>query len=466
MQGGANNQAAPLHSPSPLGARPRHGQGLGALDMDALKQNILAAHAGTGEVARVLREAAFVPRHNAFTSLLQLASKSRQPDKAVEIFDAMQTVAGIAPNTFSYSALISALARAGQWQQAERYFNELLQKSATDETCRPNTVTYAALISGEPPPPPPALRLAARPPPPPAACRSTRPLLNPPLPLPTLPATPPAPAAYEKGRQLEKALKAFQRQLENDVEPDVITFSSLIAACERAGSVERAVWLLDMMHALGLAGPQQMYCGVLAACGPRWEPALEVFLGMQCAGVDATPQAAALLLTALAAGGQRDHALALLREAREARFALAHASLGATMRMLGDRGDAAGADFVLGYMRAAGVHVDAVVAWWAVEAHARGGDPEGAAALAQQFQRAGVHPRRPDGDGGRPPPPPGEPPRAAAKAESATYSASVESASTVNGCGADGSKDADGSKGADGSQGADGIAADAGQSDG
>ena len=56
-----------------------------------------------------------VPRQNAFTSLLQLASKSRQPEKAVELFEAMHTVCGLRANAFSYSALISALARVGQW---------------------------------------------------------------------------------------------------------------------------------------------------------------------------------------------------------------------------------------------------------------------------------------------------------------------------------------------------------------
>lgn len=120
-----------------------------ATAVEELKALILACDAGTGEVARHIEEAQFTPRHNAFTSLLQLASKSRQPEKAVEIFEAMQSIAGIAPNTFSYSALISALGRVGDWQQAERYFSELLERSKDDPQLRPNTVTYAAMISGK-----------------------------------------------------------------------------------------------------------------------------------------------------------------------------------------------------------------------------------------------------------------------------------------------------------------------------
>jgi pentatricopeptide repeat protein len=117
--------------------------------VEELKALILACDVGKGEVARHIEEAQFTPRHNAFTSLLQLASKSRQPEKAVEIFEAMQSIAGIEPNTFSYSALISALGRVGNWQQAEHYFNQLVERSNTDPELRPNTVTYAAMISGK-----------------------------------------------------------------------------------------------------------------------------------------------------------------------------------------------------------------------------------------------------------------------------------------------------------------------------
>ncbi len=122
-------------------------QGKAATTVEELKASILGCE--TGEVAQIIGAASFIPRANAFTALLQLASKSRMPEKAVEIFEAMQSIAGIAPNTFSYSALISALGRVGDWQQAERYFNTLLERSKTDPDLRPNTVTYAAMISGK-----------------------------------------------------------------------------------------------------------------------------------------------------------------------------------------------------------------------------------------------------------------------------------------------------------------------------
>lgn len=122
----------------------------GATQVDDLKIRILASEPGTGDVARHIQEARFSPRRNAFTSLIQVASKSRQPEKAIEIFEAMKAVAGIPPNTYSYSALISALARVGQWEQAEQYFNELKGLASDgDPDMQLNTVTYAAMISGK-----------------------------------------------------------------------------------------------------------------------------------------------------------------------------------------------------------------------------------------------------------------------------------------------------------------------------
>jgi pentatricopeptide repeat protein len=91
----------------PLRARARHPGGAppappprAARDMDALKAAVLAARPRAGEVAAAIRAAQFAPRSNAFTSLLQAASKARLPDHAVELFDAMEAVAGVRPNVF------------------------------------------------------------------------------------------------------------------------------------------------------------------------------------------------------------------------------------------------------------------------------------------------------------------------------------------------------------------------------
>ncbi|KAK2080724.1 hypothetical protein QBZ16_000578 [Prototheca wickerhamii] len=168
-------------------------------DMDTLKHRISEAKSGTGQVAAVLASVTFKPRAAAFTSLIQSASRSKDAQKALEIFQCMQDMFHISPNTFSSSALISALAKSGQWQLAERYFHELESQATNDPQSRPNTVTYSALLT-----------------------------------------------AYEKGGQFEKALKTFQHQLDAKVDPDLITFSSLVSACVRAGQLETAIGMLEV----------------------------------------------------------------------------------------------------------------------------------------------------------------------------------------------------------------------------
>ncbi len=112
-----------------------------------------------------------------------MAAKSREPEKAKEIFTAMEQV-GIRANTvrtclwhqlpwtsqylqcpaspglpniypppsfptlqFSYSALITALGRSGRMEEALSVFNTMQRNAKTDRESAPNTVTYSSVIS-------------------------------------------------------------------------------------------------------------------------------------------------------------------------------------------------------------------------------------------------------------------------------------------------------------------------------
>ncbi len=171
----------------------------------------------------------------------------------------------------------------------------------------------------------------------------------------------------------------------------MVTFSSLCAACERAGDARRAAGVLDAMHAAGLAGPQQLYNGVIAAAGARApELALEVWLGMQAAGAEPGVQTANILMAALAGGGRRDDALWLLRAADAQGWPLSHTAAAALLRLLAERGEAAAADAVAARMGGAGPGLDGLAAGLVLAAHARAGDAAGAARLAAEFAAAGV----------------------------------------------------------------------------
>lgn len=191
----------------------------------------------------------------------------------------------------------------------------------------------------------------------------------------------------------------------------MITYSSLLSACERAGAVEQAVGLLDKMHAQGLTGPPQMYNSVIAACGIRWKPALEAFLGMQCAGVEVTAQSATLLMASLCAAKQRDHALALLRQVAQAHWVLSLTAYTSLLKLLASLGDWRASDMCHSHMMYSGLRPDAAAATAIINAHALGGDPRGAEQLTQHFINAGIltpsapvvhHPRNHSSQGSTP----------------------------------------------------------------
>ena len=47
----------------------------------------------------------------------------------------------------TYSALISACSSCGRWQEAEKHFEDMLTASEDDPDCAPNTITYSSLIT-------------------------------------------------------------------------------------------------------------------------------------------------------------------------------------------------------------------------------------------------------------------------------------------------------------------------------
>ena len=61
-----------------------------AVDMDSLREAVGQASAGTGEVRRVITQSTFQPRAAAFTSLIQQCARSKNWQKALEVFETMK----------------------------------------------------------------------------------------------------------------------------------------------------------------------------------------------------------------------------------------------------------------------------------------------------------------------------------------------------------------------------------------
>jgi pentatricopeptide repeat protein len=213
--------------------------GAAAADVAALKDAIMSTRGGEAAITALLKGAGFVPRPQLFTSILHACKARADADRAAAVFAAMRAI-GIAPNTYTFSALISALVAGGKARlpAAEAAFNEMDALAASDPACAPNVITYSSLIS-----------------------------------------------ACERCGEPASSLAWFERMVAAGLPGDRITFSVAFAAAAAVDG-DAVMRVADSMHAAGVAAPSEVYArGVdrLGAAG-RWGDALELFLGMQLGG--------------------------------------------------------------------------------------------------------------------------------------------------------------------------------------
>ena len=71
---------------------------------------------------------------------------------------------------------------------------------------------------------------------------------------------------------MEEALRIFQDMVQRGCERNVITYSSLISACEKAGRWQLALELLDEMHRDNCKPNVVTFNALLAACGQGGQP--------------------------------------------------------------------------------------------------------------------------------------------------------------------------------------------------
>ena len=67
--------------------------------------------------------------------------------------------------------------------------------------------------------------------------------------------------------QIEEALRIFQDMCQRGCERNVITYSSLVSACEKAGRWQLALELLEEMHRDACKPNVVTFNSLIAACG-------------------------------------------------------------------------------------------------------------------------------------------------------------------------------------------------------
>eukprot|EP00887_Chlorella_sp_A99_P003888 scaffold11.g3888.t1 len=246
-------------------------------------------------------------RAAAFTSLIQQAARSKQPEKAVEIFEAMQEAGAdgtnpeLTPNTVTYAALISAYEKGGQLHKALEAYHQQVEHRQP-----PDIVTYSSLVS---------------------ACEREGEIEQ---------AVALVDAMHQQGLAgsiamyngligaagargaWQMALDVFLGMQAAGVEPSVQTVTSLLAALAQAGQVELALWLLAEAEAARYElGPQGFLSvlGMLSAHG-RWGEAAAVHAQMGRMGVAQDASTAGLVLAACVNGGNSGLAARLSEQFR------------------------------------------------------------------------------------------------------------------------------------------------------
>jgi pentatricopeptide repeat protein len=131
--------------------------------------------------------------------------KGMAPQKATEVFDRMRRE-GIRPSVVSYSALISAAEKGGQWKLALEGFPG-------------NVVAYSACIS-----------------------------------------------ALAKGQQWERALELFREIQTFGGSPSIVTYNATVTALEKGMQWELALGLFEEMKMRNLPITVVSYGGAISAC--------------------------------------------------------------------------------------------------------------------------------------------------------------------------------------------------------
>jgi pentatricopeptide repeat domain-containing protein 1 len=143
---------------------------------------------------------------------------------------------GVKPNVFTYSALVTAYEKGGQWERAERAIEEMQAAAGL----QPNQTTYSSLIS-----------------------------------------------AYASGGEWQRAEAALDAMQEAGVEANVVTYSALISAYEKGGQWARADAAFGEMQTAGLTPNISTYnplLNLLWQCGQR-RRALELLKRATAEGV-------------------------------------------------------------------------------------------------------------------------------------------------------------------------------------
>jgi pentatricopeptide repeat domain-containing protein 1 len=246
-----------------------------ATDLDGLIMRVERAE--LNDVERVLREAVFIPGPPAYTSIIKAMGKASQWHKALECYRLMMPVHGADPNTITCSALINTLGKSKQCDKAFEVFADMQKRDIPA-----NIFTYSALVS--------ACAKAKRYE---RAMEVFEDLVNnhPEIEVDQITYSA-AISACVQGRRSDKAIEIFNLMTSHGIKANTITFNSVLSACEKCADGQRAVDTFNRMRAEKVPVDRVTFSALIGALDRSgdYEKALEYYQSMRSCGV--TPDAA------------------------------------------------------------------------------------------------------------------------------------------------------------------------------
>ena len=205
-------------------------------------------------------------------------------------------------------------------------------------------------------------------------------------------------SACEKCAEWERALEFLNEMGEKGIQPDVYSYSSAIAACEKAAKWEEAVKLLSKMTDEGVEPNVISYSSVISACEKcaEWEKALEFLSEMKEGGIQPNVVSYSSAISACEKGRQADVAISLLSEMKVEGIQPDVYSYSSTIAACGE----GGANYtdtalsLLAEMKAEGIQPNVLSYSSAISACDKGGAKytDTALSLFSEMEKAGLKP--------------------------------------------------------------------------
>ncbi|KAG0620466.1 hypothetical protein M758_4G218100 [Ceratodon purpureus] len=238
-----------------------------------------------------------------YSTMIRILAKANQPQRALQLFDEMQTV-GIDPDVYVFTALLDAYGRSGILEKAVSVF----QKMKETPSCKPNATTYSYMMA--------AYGRARQ-------WEKIDALFNEmrDIGLKSLGSTfNVVIGSYGRGGLWTKMEEALAAMVASGCSPDTFTYNTMIDAYGKGSQYKNMERTFERMQAAGCPGDILTYSSLIHAYrkGGQFEKMEKILEQMQMAGCKPDVTAYSLLIDVYGKRGMLKKMEATLQEMQEA----------------------------------------------------------------------------------------------------------------------------------------------------